>query len=237
MASCASSFLAVSVLPPPQAVSAAVAAVMPQTCKNERREIFFIMQIYLPHSIGGQHCAGAVAQCCRSYSYTPHRHTPQESPRSRPVRTGLCADFHIKWQYYCTIATKVFQADFERLAIFCMKNLEGSEFRWLEIDWSDTYHNQVDRKGGFDEKNSFYSARKISFGQQRTAQRTFSKEIWTIYRRWTVRYRSFKILRLIWHPWILGENAVCCAWTIVHKKKGANHESGNLLPPEQRRWI
>ena len=32
-----------------------------------------------------------------------------------------------------------------------------------------------------------------------------------------------------------GENAVCCAWTIVHKKKGANHESSNLLPPEQRR--
>ena len=115
--------------------------------------------------------------------------------------------------------------------------LKSSEFRRLEIDWSDTYHNQVNRKGGFDGKNSFYSARKILFGQQRTAQRTFSKGIWTIYRRWTVQYRSFKILRLIWHPWIWGENAVCCAWTIVHKKKGANHESGNLLPPEQRRWI
>ena len=108
---------------------------------------------------------------------------------------------------------------------------------YKEIDWSDTYHNQVNRKGGFDGKNSFYSARKILFGQQRTAQRTFSKGIWTIYRRWTVQYRSFKILRLIWHPWIWGENAVCFAWTIVHKKKGANHESGNLLPPEQRRWI
>ena len=35
-------FFAVSVLPP-QAVSAAVAAVMPQTWKNERREIFFII--------------------------------------------------------------------------------------------------------------------------------------------------------------------------------------------------
>ncbi len=35
-------FLAVSALPP-QAVNAAVAAVMPQTCKKERREIFFII--------------------------------------------------------------------------------------------------------------------------------------------------------------------------------------------------
>ena len=37
------SVVLLSALPPPQAVSAAVAAVMPQTCKKERREIFFII--------------------------------------------------------------------------------------------------------------------------------------------------------------------------------------------------
>ena len=114
--------------------------------------------------------------------------------------------------------------------------LKSSEFRRLEIDWSDTYHNQVNRKGGFDGKNSFYSARKISFGQQRTAQRRFPKGIWAIYHQWIVKCRSFKSLHLMWHPWIWRRDALCCAWMLVYKKKGENHESSNLLPPEQRRW-
>ena len=29
--------------------------------------------------------------------------------------------------------------------------------------------------------------------------------------------------------------ALCCAWMLVYKKRGANHESSHLLPPEQRR--
>ena len=161
---------------------------------------------------------------------------PTGTPALAACPHGALHRVSIKWQYNCTIAAKVFQVDFERLAIFCMKNLESSEFRWLEIDWSDTYHNQVDRKGGFDEKNSFYSARKISFGQQRTAQRTVSKGIWAIYHRWIVKWRSFKSLHLMQHPWIWRRDALCCAWMLVYKKKGADHESSNLLPPEQRRW-
>lgn len=69
-----SSFFAVSVLPPPQAVSAAVAAVMPQTRKNERREIFFIIRIFSSH-FRRQYHASAVAQCCFSDSYTSHRNS------------------------------------------------------------------------------------------------------------------------------------------------------------------
>ena len=161
---------------------------------------------------------------------------PTGTPTLAACPHGALRRVSIKWQYNCTIAAKAFQVDFERLAIFSMKNMESSEFRWLEIDWSDTYHNQVDRKGGSDEKNSFYSARKISFGQQRTAQRRFPKGIWAIYHQWIVKCRSFKSLHLMWHPWIWRRDALCCAWMLVYKKKGANHESSNLLPPEQRRW-
>ena len=161
---------------------------------------------------------------------------PTGTPMLAACPHGALRWVSIKWQYNCTIAAKAFQVDFERLAIFCMKNLESSEFRWLEIDWSDTDHDQMDRKGGFDEKNSFYSARKISFGQQWTAQRTVSKGIWAIYHQWIVKCRSFKSLHLMWHPWIWRRDALCCAWMLVYKKKGENHESSNLLPPEQRRW-
>ena len=73
-ASCASAVL-LSALPPPQAVSAAVAAATPQACKKERREIFLSYKyIFLTFRRAVLHRTNGV-QCCHSYFYTPHRNS------------------------------------------------------------------------------------------------------------------------------------------------------------------